>query len=79
MMPMKNASSETNSAASAMKLTTRLSALETGFGCATTDTPKISITTAKIQNSSGLMTRGTTAYFLSFHLWTNPVLRPPSS
>ena len=64
MMPMKNASSETNNAASAIKLTTKLNALETGFGCAMTDTPKASMTTAKIQNNNGVM-RG---YFLAFHL-----------
>ena len=71
MMPMKKASSETKSTANAMKLTTRLSALETGLGCATTETPKISITRANTQKSRGLMAwtgkldRG---YFLSFHL-----------
>src|SRR5450432_694243 len=55
MTPMKNASSETKSAASAMKQTTRLNALETGFDCTTTDAAKSSISTAKIQNRPGVI------------------------
>ena len=55
----------------AMKLTTRLSALETGLGCAITETPKISITRAKTQKISGLIAWAEVSngdYFLSFHL-----------
>jgi hypothetical protein len=38
-----------------MKLTTRLNALDTGFGCAMTEQPNTSMTMAKNQKSSGGM------------------------
>src|SRR6266404_835701 len=56
MMPMKEASREINSAASAKNETTRLSALATGLRLMMTAAPKTSIIKAKIQNKNGDMT-----------------------
>src|SRR5436190_14281592 len=53
MMPTKNASRDTNSADNPRNETTRLSALATGFRLSTTAPPKISVSTAKIQNRKG--------------------------
>src|SRR5215470_8461877 len=52
---MKKASSETNSAASAMKLTTRHIALETGLRKKTTAAANTSVAQAKIQKRPGDM------------------------
>src|ERR1043166_1677823 len=49
-MPTKNASSDMNSADKPRNETTRLSALATGFRLSTTAAPKITVSTAKIQN-----------------------------
>src|SRR5204862_7695187 len=53
MMPMKNASSDMNSAERPMKQTTRLSALAIGLRLITTAAPKTSITKAKSQKRMG--------------------------
>src|SRR5215470_834120 len=53
MMPTKNASSDINSAESPRNETTRLSALAIGFRLRTTAAPKITVSTAKIQNKNG--------------------------
>src|SRR6266508_641784 len=53
MMPTKNASSDMNSADKPRNETTRLSALATGFRLRTTAAPKITVSTAKIQNRKG--------------------------
>src|SRR6267378_5374797 len=53
MMPMKNASSDMNSADNPRNETTRLSALATGFRLRTTAPPKTTVNTAKIQNRKG--------------------------
>src|SRR5205823_2889104 len=53
MMPMKNASSDMNSAERPMKQTTRLSALAIGLRLITTAAPKTSITKVKSQKRMG--------------------------
>src|SRR5882724_1992909 len=53
MMPTKNASRDMNSADNPRNETTRLSALATGFRLSTTAAPKITVSTAKIQNRKG--------------------------
>src|SRR6266481_1322241 len=52
-MPTKNASRDMNSADNPRNETTRLSALTTGFRLTTTAAPKITVSTAKIQNKNG--------------------------
>jgi len=56
MMPMKNASSDMNSADNPRNETTRLSALATGFRLRMTAAPKVTLNTAKIQNKNGDIT-----------------------
>src|SRR4029077_15831150 len=56
MMPTKNASRDMNSADNPRNETTRLSALATGFRLRTTAAPKITVSTAKIQNRKGDIT-----------------------
>src|SRR6476646_6928624 len=53
MMPTKNASRDMNSADNPRNETTRLSALATGFRLSTTAAPKVTVSTAKIQNRKG--------------------------
>src|SRR5436190_11065632 len=53
MMPTKNASRDMNSADNPRNETTRLSALATGFRLSTRAAPKITVSTAKIQNRKG--------------------------
>src|SRR5215469_4264483 len=53
MIPTKNASSDMNSADNPRNEITRLSALATGFRLRTTAAPKITVSTAKIQNRNG--------------------------
>jgi|SRR6516164_9569029 hypothetical protein len=53
MIPTKNASSDMNSADNPRNETTRLSALATGFRLRTTAAPKITVSSAKIQNRNG--------------------------
>src|SRR6476620_630933 len=53
MMPTKNASRDMHNADNPRNETTRLSALATGFRLRTTAAPKITVSTAKIQNRNG--------------------------
>src|SRR5438132_4981978 len=59
MMPMKDASSDIKSAASARNETTRPSALATGFRLMITAPPKINISKAKIQKRNGDIVQAT--------------------
>src|SRR5262249_25969669 len=59
MMPTKNASRDMNSADNPRNETTRLSALATGFRLRTTAAPKITVSTAKIQNRKGDISQAT--------------------
>src|SRR5262249_55774279 len=52
-MPTKNASSDMNSADNPRNETTRLNALATGFRLRMTAAPKVTVSTAKIQNRKG--------------------------
>src|SRR5215813_10724388 len=52
-MPTKNASRDMNSADNPRNETTKLSALATGFRFSTTAAPKITVSTANIQNRKG--------------------------
>src|SRR5438552_9398838 len=65
-MPMKNASSDMNSAERPMKQTTRLRALAIGLRLITTAAPKPNMTSAKIQNKKAGITRLRIGFSLLF-------------
>src|SRR5438105_5799863 len=81
MMPMKNASSDMNSAERPMKQTTRLSALAIGLRLITTAAPKTSIKKAKSQKRMGDIYRfrildfGLAALSANESAWGNNVFR----
>src|SRR5262245_33813400 len=84
MMPTKNASSDINSADNPRNETTRLSALATGFRLKTTAAPKITVSTAKIQNRNGDIRlisdfgfSDLANHFLLFHFSTTACITPP--
>src|SRR5437764_5390100 len=75
MMPTKNASRDMNSADNPRNETTRLSALATGFRLSTTAPPKISVSTAKIQNRKGDISQATDEHGPNTDVNRNPKIR----
>src|SRR5678815_1963781 len=75
MMPTKNASSDMNSADNPRNETTRLRALATGFRLMTTATPKITVSTAKIQNRKGDIFQATDEHGSNTDVNRNPKIR----
>src|SRR5712671_3559451 len=75
MMPMKNASSDMNSADNPRNETTRLSALATGFRLRTTAPPKTTVNTAKIQNRKGDIFQATDEHGSNTDVNRNPKIR----
>src|SRR5262245_25994948 len=78
MIPTKKASSDINSADNPRNETTRLSALATGFRLRTTAAPKITVSTAKIQNKNGDISSISSfefgQSFSPFHFSTTPCM-----
>src|SRR5215216_84055 len=75
MMPIKNASSDMNNADNPRNETTRLSALATGFRLRTTAPPKITVSTAKIQNRKGDISQFTDEHGSNTDVNRNPKTR----
>src|SRR6266568_1619520 len=75
MMPTKNASRDMNSADNPRNETTRLSALATGFRLSTTAAPKITVSTAKIQNRKGDIFQATDEHGSNTDVNRNPRIR----
>src|SRR5215203_4835468 len=75
MMPIKNASSDMNNADNPRNETTRLSALATGFRLSTTAAPKITVSTAKIQNRKGDIFQATDEHGSNTDVNRNPRIR----
>src|SRR4026209_1266064 len=75
MMPTKNASRDMNNADKPRKETTRLRALATGFRLRTTATPKITVSTAKIQNRKGDIFQATDEHGSNTDVNRNPKIR----
>src|SRR5438067_13546188 len=75
MMTTKNASRDMNSADKPRNETTRLSALATGFRLSTTAPPKISVSTAKIQNRKGDISQATDEHGSNTDVSRNPKIR----
>src|SRR4029453_11489046 len=75
MMPTKNASSDMNRADNPRNETTRLSALATGFRLRTTAAPKITVSTAKIQNRKGDIFQATDEHGSNTDVNRNPKIR----